>query len=242
MTNSTSIKDQIKKLVEIQAMDVEIYRLKTDLQDKPAEIENLKNAFEVKKSKLKTLEDQLKACLVKQKEYEVDLKSKEDAIVKADGQLSQLKTNKEYSAKLLEIESIKADKSQIEEKILLGFDQIEEARKAIESEKAMVASYEKEFQAKKKEIDDILAVANDQLKVKESQKGRLTPDIRPDILSRYERIVQHKEGLGIVPVKNHTCQGCFMHLTEQAINQIKLSDQLVTCDMCARILYLEEDL
>jgi predicted nucleic acid-binding Zn-ribbon protein len=242
MTNSTSIKDQIKKLVELQTMDVDVYRLKVDLRDKPAEIERLKGEFEAKKANLKSLEDQLKVIMLKQKEYEGDLKSKEEGIIKADGQLSQLKTNKEYSAKLLEIESIKADKSLIEEKILLGFDQIDEARKAVEAEKVLIANYEKEFLAKKKEIDDLLVVASDQLKVKESQRGRLTPDVRPDILSRYERIVQNKEGVGIVPVRNHTCQGCFMHLTEQAINQIRLHEQLITCDMCARILYLEDDL
>ena len=192
MTEIASMKDQIKKLVEIQAMDVDVYRLKADLHDKPAEIESLTKEFEAKKAKLKNLEEQVKAILVKQKEHEGDLKAKEEAIIKADGHLSQLKTNKEYSAKLLEIEGIKADKSLIEEKILIGFDQIDEARKGLEAEKVLIAAYEKEFQMKKKAIEDFLAIANDQLKVKESQRNRLTPDVRPDILSRYEKVVQNK--------------------------------------------------
>ena len=236
------IKDQIRKLVDLQVMDIEVYRLKSELRDRPAQIETLRVNFEAKKNTLKNLEDQLKAIVVEQKGNEGDLKSKEEAILKADGQLFQLKTNKEYQAKLLEIESLKADKSLIEEKILLGFDQIEAARKAMEKEKAAVASYEKEFQAKKKEVDDVIAVAGDQLKVKESQRSRLTPDVRPDILSRYERILQNKEGLAIVPVKNHACGGCFMHLTEQLIHEIKMHDQLIACDACASILYLEDDL
>ncbi len=242
MTNIASIKDQIQKLVLIQAMDVDVYRLKMDLRDKPTEIEYLRSEFESKKVRLKVIEDQLKSLMLKQKEYEGDLKVKEEAIVKADGHLSQLKTNKEYSAKLLEIESLKADKSIAEEKILIGFDQLDEARKALETEKVLVANHEKEFQAKKKEIDDLLAVAGDQLKVKESQRNRLTPDVRPDILIRYDRLVENKEGLGIVPVRNNTCQGCFMHLTEQAINKIRINEELMTCDMCARILYIEDDL
>jgi predicted nucleic acid-binding Zn-ribbon protein len=242
MTNAASIKDQIRKLVDMQAVDIEAYRLKTELKEKPLEIESLRVAFEAKKANLKKIEEQLKALMLKQKEYEGDLKTKEDAITKADGQLSQLKTNKEYSAKLLEIENIKADKSLSEEKILIGFDQMDEARKAMEAEKVIVAKEEKEFLAKKKEIDDLLAVANDQLAVKESQRNRLAPDVRPDILSRYERLVQNKEGLGIVPVKNGNCQGCFMHLTEQALNKIKINEELMSCDTCARILYFEEEL
>ena len=241
MTTIT-IKDQIKKLIELQTMDFEAYRLKMELKEKPSEIEGLAQEFESKKSRLKTLEDQLKQILLKQKEFEGDLKSKEEGIIKADGQLMSLKTNKEYQAKLMEIESIKADKSLIEEKLLMGMDEVEAARKAVEVEKSVVATFEKEFNVKKKQLEDAIAIAGDQLKVKESQRVRLTPDVRPDILSRYERVLHNKEGLGIVPVKDQACGGCFMHLTEQVIHQIKKSDQLVSCDQCARILYIEDDL
>ncbi len=237
-----SVKDQIKRLVELQAMDVEVYRFKVQLREKPAEIEALDAGFEAKKAGLKQREEELKAIQLAQKNNEGELKVKEEAIVKADGQLLQLKTNKEYQIKLLEIESIKADKSLIEEKILLGFDQVEAARKAVEAERALVASYEKEFAVRKKKIEDDIAIAQDQMKVKQSQRGRLTPDVRPDLLARYERILENKEGLAIVPVVDNACGGCFMHLTEQRINEIKRSDQIVTCDMCARIVYLPDDL
>jgi len=73
-------------------------------------------------------------------------------------------------------------------------------RKALEAEKATVAQYEKEFNAKKKQVDDDVAIINDQLKVKESQRERIAPEVRPDYLSRYERILKNKDGLGIVKV------------------------------------------
>ena len=237
-----SVKDQIKRLVELQIIDVEIYRSKAQVKEKPAEIAALNADFEAKKARLKQFEEELKAIQLAQKANEGDLKSKEDAIVKADGQLAQLKTNKEYSAKLLEIEGIKADKSLIEEKILIGFDQIEAARKAVDTERTVVASFEKEFGAKKKQIEDEVAVAQDQIKVKESQRSQLTPDVRPDVLARYDRILQNKEGLAIVAVNNQSCGGCFMHLTEQRVNEIKRHDQIITCDMCARIVYLPDEL
>ena len=242
MTSAISIKDQLRKLVELQNMDVDVYALKAVLRDRPAEIEALKAEFEVKKTTLKKLEDKLKAVQLAQKEYEGDLKQKEEAIGKADIQLSQLKTNKEYQAKTLEIENIKADKSVIEEKILIGFDEIESARKAVDAERAIVAQYEKDFNAKKKEVEDAMALVSDQLKVKESQRVRITPDVRPDFLSRYERILQNKDGLAIVAVNDHTCGGCYMHLTDQLLNQIKTYDQLISCDMCARILYIPDEL
>ena len=238
----TNVKDQIRKLVLLQVMDEEIFRYKRELRQKPVELEALKAEFESTKVKLKGLEDKLKAVLVRQKELELDLKSKEDAIAKADGSLSLLKTNKEYQARLLEIENMKADKSIVEEKILLGYDEVEAARKAMDAEKAVVVQYEKDFNAKKRQVDDDVALITDQLKVKESQRERVAPEVRPDCLSRYERILKNKDGLGIVKVVDHTCGGCFMHLTEQVMNELKKHEQLIACDMCARILYLPDEL
>ena len=87
-----------------------------------------------------------------------------------------------------------------------------------------------------------MAVINDQLKVKESQRTRIAPEVRPDYLSRYERILKNKDGLGIVKVIDHTCGGCFMHLTEQVLNELKKCEQIISCDQCARILYLVDEL
>jgi len=237
-----NLKDQIRKLVELQVIDEEIFRFKRELREKPAQLEALKIEFESKKTKLKGLEDKLKAIQLVQKELELDLKVKEEGIARADVSLGLLKTNKEYQARLLEIESMKADKSIIEEKILLGYDEVDAAKKALEAEKAAVIQYEKEFAAQKKQVDDDVAVINDQLKVKESQRSRITPEVRPDYLSRYERVLKNKDGLGIVKVVDHACGGCFMHLTEQVLNELKKYEQIITCDMCARILYLADEL
>ena len=242
MTATTTLKDQLRRLVELQTIDVEIYRFKNELRDPPAEVERLKGEFEVKKTRLKQLEDKLKTIQVAQKSFDNDMKSKEDAIAKAEASLALLKTNKEYQAKLLEIEHLKADKSLIEDKILLGFDEVEAARKAVETERGVVAQYEKEFLARKKEVEDAVAVIHDRLKVKESQRLRITPQVRPDLLGRYDRIVQNKGGLAIVQVNDHTCSGCYMHLTDQLLHQIKTYGDLVCCDMCARILYLADEL
>ena len=242
MTATMSLKDQLRKLIEIQILDEQIFAQKTILKERPAEIEALKQQFEATKVTLKQLEDKLKIVQVKQKDLDNDLKSKEDGIAKADASLGLLKTNKEYTAKLHEIENLKADKSLVEEKILMGFDEIESARKAVEAERKIVAQHEQDFLAKKKEVEAAITIAEDQIKVKTSQRERLTPEVRPDILSRYERIMNNKEGIGIVKVENSNCTGCHMHVTEQLLNQIRMYENLVSCDSCARILYLADEL
>jgi predicted nucleic acid-binding Zn-ribbon protein len=237
-----NLKDQIRKLVELQVMDEEIFRYKRELHQKPAQLESLKTEFDSKKVKLKGLEDKCKSIQVSQKELELDLKAKEEGIARADASLGLLKTNKEYQARLLEIENMKADRSIVEEKILLGYDEVDAAKKSVETEKAAVVQYEKDYNAQKKQVDDDLSIISDKLKVKESQRARIAPEVRPDFLKRYERVLNNKDGLGIVKVIDHTCGGCYMHLTEQVLNELKKFEDIITCDMCARILYLADEL
>jgi predicted nucleic acid-binding Zn-ribbon protein len=239
---AVSIKEQLRKLVELQKLDFDIYALKRDLEEKPAKVDELKAQFEAQKATLKQLEERLKAIQVDQKNYELDLKQKEDLITKADQSLGLLKSNKEYQAKLYEIENFKADKSIIEEKVLILFDDIEDARKKMDQEKAVVAQEEKKYLEQKKLVDDEIAIAKDRIHVLESQRNQLVPGVHPDNLRRYDKILQNKDGLAIVPIKNQACGGCFMHVTEQLFNNIKMHDQIVYCDQCARMLYIEDEL
>ena len=238
-----SIREQVKKLVDLQVIDVEIYSFKRDLKEKPLVIEQLKAKYEASKSGLKALEEKSKALQVDRKSKELELQSKEEGILKANGQLSALKTNKEYTAKLVEIESLKADKSIVEEKILILFDENDEVVKLIEKEKAAVAEAEKIYLSQKKEVDDAIRDIHEKIKLLEVKRNQIAPEVDKNNLIRYEKILENKDGLAIVPVvKGHSCGGCFMNVPQQVINDMKLHDRFISCEMCARILYLEDDL
>ncbi len=241
-TPEVLIRDQIKKLVDLQKIDYEIYNLRRELKEKPDFIAQLKEKFENNKDGLKKLEEKLKVLLLDRKSKELELQGKEAEITKANTQLSSLKTNKEYQAKLNEIEYLKADKSVIEEKILILFDEGDAINALLAKEKQVVGEEEKKFLTQKKEVDDVSKEIQDKLKVLEAKRNQITPEINPAYLSRYERILENKGGLALVPIKAHCCGGCFMNVPEQVIHEIKMHDRFISCEMCARILYLEDDL
>ncbi len=238
----TSVKDQIKKLVEIQKLDGEIYDLNKEIKEKPLLIDELKEQFETTKAHLNQLEAEAKAVLVARKDFELELQSKEDAIAKSNADLSQIKTNKEYTAKVNEIESIKADKSQTEEKILKSYDQVDKINVDIDKEKVVVGEREKEYLSKKKEIEDEIKVLQDRVQVLDGQRKQIAPDIDPPLLAQYEKLLQHKEGRAIVAVHGTSCGGCYMNVMQQSLNLIKMHTEVVRCDYCSRMLYIEDDL
>ena len=140
---STAINEQIKILVELQKIDAGIYRLKKELSSHPETEKQLNAEFEKKKTHVKAAEDALKALQLKQKQKESDLASREDKILKLQGQLYQLKSNKEYSTMEQEIKGHKADKSLLEEEILISLDAVDQVKADLAKEKEALAKEEK---------------------------------------------------------------------------------------------------
>jgi len=63
---------------------------------------------------------------------------------------------------------------------------------------------------------------------------------------RYERIRKNKGGLALVPVEmqksgNAICGGCKMTVRAQAIIDVKKGLEIITCENCARIWYIEDN-
>jgi len=237
---TTDLKAQIGSLVNLQVVDSEIYTLKAEKDSKPQEILALESSFEEKKRHLAELEKAAIDLQKKRKDKELELGAKEDEAKKLQGQLSSLKTNKEYQTMLHEIAGKKADGSVIEDKILELFDQFDRAKKDIEAEKQRVQGEEAAFLDEKKKVDIRVREIDDRLAQLEAQRKQLSPGIDPKILTQYERILANRDGRAIVAVKDHACQGCNMSIPQQVTNSIKMYNCIMTCDVCNRMLYTEE--
>jgi predicted nucleic acid-binding Zn-ribbon protein len=237
----TNLKVQLTNLVQLQTLDTEIYALKNEKDALPQEVKTLSDAFEQKKQSLADLEKKSLDLQKLRKDRELELGSKEEAMKKLQGQLYQLKTNKEYQAMLQQIDDAKADASVIEDKILESLEQIDKTKAEIEKEKIRLQEEEKIFNAQKKTIEDRARKIDARLAELEAKRKQILPTVDKKILAQYERILSSRDYLAIVRVINNTCQGCNMFVPPQVINLIKMYERIITCEVCNRMLYIEED-
>ena len=235
------LKEQLKSLVSLQVIDTEIYRLKAELDTKPGEISALEASFEEKKQHMSALEKSSLDIQKARKEKELDLGIREESRKKLQTQLYSLKTNKEYQTMLQQIADSKADASVIEDKILQLFDQFDRIKVEIDQEKVKLLQEEKVCNEQKKKIQDRIIVIDDRLAQLEAQRNQALPPIDTKILAQYTRILNNRDGLAIVGVKNNSCLGCNMFVPPQVINLIKMFERFITCEVCNRILYVEEE-
>ncbi len=240
MEQQTNIVEQINILAGLQSLDTEIYHFKKEKESLPAEVNKLQNEFGQKAKSLSEYEDRLKTMQLKRKEKELDLENKEGGIKKYQVQLYQVKTNKEYSSLMQEIENLKADNSVLEEEILKILEETDTVRIELAQRKEGLVQEEKRLSVEKQKIEEQIRSIERKLEELNSQRGQVAAKLDTKIISRYERILKNKGGLALVSIENDACQGCHMSLPPQVINEIKMKDKIITCENCARILYSKE--
>jgi uncharacterized protein len=238
---TVDLKTQLSALIKLQSFDSEIYKLKNILELKPQELKEAEAIFESKKQTLLELEKNALDLQKQKKERELELATKEESVTKLKSQLSALKTNKEYQIMLKQIDGAKADGSVIEDKILQLFDLIDKAKTDTEQEKIRLKDDTLIFNEQKKKNDDQIKLINEQIALLEEKRKQILPEVEVKLLAQYEKILQNRFGLAIVPVKDNSCQGCNMFTPAQVHNLIKMYDYIVTCENCNRMLYIEEE-
>ena len=232
--------DQLDILKRLQTIDAQLYRLRKEQQEKPLELERVQAQVAAQEERGKAAGERLKALQMSQKEQELDLQTREGQVKKLQGQLFQLKTNKEYTVMQREIDSAKADNSLLEEEILKTFDAIDQAGKERQLERAKVAQEQERLANERQRIEGELSVLGERIAQLERDRKTILPDVQAEALTTYERILQLREGLALVPIVNDACGGCDRRLPPQVVNAVYLKATLVTCESCSRLLYFDE--
>ena len=119
-------------------------------------------------------------------------------------------------------------------------DEIDHAGQACETQRRRVAAAKEHLQRERQRIEGELVEIGEQLAKLERQRQAVTPEVPAPALAAYERVLENRAGLALVPVVRESCGGCNRRLPPQVINEVYLKARLVMCESCNRILYYDE--
>jgi len=234
------VNEQLKKLIELQEVDLLLDRIQNEMGEIPGEIDRLKRDFAESLASLDELKKKMTGLQLDRKNKELELKSREEELKKHQSELFSVKTNEAYTALLKEIEEGKKIKDSIEDTVLAVMEQ-EDALLAEEKIKKEELAKKKETVTKQqKELEDRLQRLGQNLQEVQSEQKQKTAEIKAEIFKRYQKIREKKDGVAIVPVAHGFCGGCSIALPPQLINDVLKGEDLVACRNCLRILYLKE--
>lgn len=232
--------DKLKELLNVQEIDLKIMSLSQEKEILPLELEKFNEAVKGAEARIKAFEEEHNSLVKGRRQRERDLEGKNETRKKFQEQLYQLKSNKEYTALLHEIENVKNEIDKLEEEILLHMEKIEDKEKKLAEENKVIQIRRKELEEASKRNEGKIAQIDEKLKDLQKDRDEKLSRVPGEIFNQYERIRMARNGIGIVAIRNNACQGCYMELPPQVISETKLGQRLITCESCNRILYLDE--
>ena len=233
---------QLQTLIELQGYDARIAALEAEAARLPKQIESLQASLADAKRQVETIKGRVDATRKELRGKEKDLEVISAKRAKLEARLYEVKTNKEYSAALLEIEESKQEKAKTEEEILALMELSE--RLGVEMREAEKRFKTREEQSRQDEAvvrKKLEAVEQELTGVRGERHGRAR-ELPGGLLSDYERLLRARGGVAVAAVNATAfCGGCRVTIRPQAIQELRSgTTPMMRCESCGRYLYWQE--
>jgi uncharacterized protein len=232
----TRMHADLDRLIRLQQFDLFSENARRRIADHPSLVEGLDFRLASATEALETARAKVAENQAARRAVEKDLALIQGRLSKFKGQLLEVKTNKEYTAFLKEIEAAQTEVRQLEDRILermLEADDLAARQKGAEArlaaDKAAIAEERKHLEAETIRLQQELEDAT-------SARSLLIAEIPPTVLTTYET-VRGRRITAVVEVKGGYCSACHVRLRPQSVNELRKNEIIFQCESCQRILY-----
>ncbi len=232
---------ELQKLIELQAIDREVLDFDRILGAAPNQIKAGQAEMDAVKKELDQAREVIAGMQKSNKQLEADVQAENDHMAKIKTKLTAVKTNKEYSAILAEVESVKEKVSACEDKELEIMELLEEKSSELPAIESRFKEEEKNFKEYKAKKEAEYERVKGELEVVKGRRQAILETIEPKRVVLYDKILKRNDGLAVVEVRESMCQGCFHRLRPQVIIDVKVGEEIVECSHCYRFLYWVEE-
>ncbi len=237
----------IPNLLVLFKIDRDIHTLQTSLDNVQREQKRQQAKIAELTKQFNSVDGAIKKTQAEVNLRDVDLKARQEKIEKMRASLNTAKTNKEYSAILIQISAEKTEVAKIESGSLELMQQIENNQKItatlkqqLEAENATLAKIEA-GQAEK------VSALKGQIDALQGRRDAAASAVPPEPLRQYERVSTKYPGDAMAPLEYNehdledtSCGSCYMSLNIEHLNALRGRDEIRKCNSCGRILYLAE--
>ena len=227
----------LKRLLQLQQMDLESEELEGRLAEIPLKItsleEQLRRYVQDYEESQKELDDNQK----QRRQWEGDIQLLREKITKHKGQLYELKSNEQYRVMGHEIEGEEQRTREFEDRILEKMMDAEQCEKRIRESEAVLHGQKGDIDRQKRDLESALVEAQQHLEDLRKERTLLAESIGASILGTYHAVRNFRSGPAVVEAQDGLCTGCNVRLRPQAFNDIQTNQQIITCESCNRILY-----
>jgi predicted nucleic acid-binding Zn-ribbon protein len=150
----------------------------------------------------------------------------------------EVKTNKEYTAMLHEIEGVEREIRGREDLILGEMEQAEALAQAVQGEEADFKAVEADARKEKADLDGRAAALEAEAERRRQDRDAVAASVPEEALALYSRVARQR-GTAVAEAREGMCQACHVRMRLQIWVEVKKNEQLFQCESCSRVLYYE---
>jgi uncharacterized protein len=220
------VRDRLRDRDTVPADLVEVDQ---EFREKVEAVEKLKARTSEAEKEARRAEAELADLKEKQKKYQTQLRS--------------VKSSREYSAVLNEIDGVERLIRTTEERLLALEEEMESARSDLATREQNLPAETERHEERLKDWRAAQRAINDQLAEAQAEIERLEAEIPPRDRSEFHRLLDKKRGLAVSRViqiaNSYSCSACHVKIRPAALQVLKAGREIVYCDSCKRILYYD---
>jgi len=231
----------LKFLIKLQEIDRQLFEIEEKKGSLPEQVEKLESQAGSIKTELEDTRSTLEGNEKELTTIKGNLMDYAEKVKKYQDQLYLVTTNREYDALTNEIEAVKSNILEMEERQLVLETEIASLEENISSSEEQSSAFVEELEANRDELKEKSDLTDARQLELEAARKKLVGKIGERYLRKYNRILNARRR-AVVAIERSACSGCHKQLSPQIIYEIQQMDAFIECENCGRILvHLEQD-
>ncbi|MCU1229169.1 MAG: Zn-ribbon protein nucleic acid-binding protein [Acidobacteria bacterium] len=233
------LNQDVEKLWELQSVYTQLADRERQLSVKPESFAVIDREWQSANEEMARLEAQIEVLSKERRRVEGELSDQQELLKKYQGQLMQVKNQQQYAAAWKEIDATRKHVKELEDSALKQMGDIDVIQKQLDDRNAahadLKARYDEAYAAWQSSLGDLRGEANALKKKAEKIEATLAEGLKRE----FHRVFKQRQGIAVAPVAAESCSACRSRIRPALSQQLKRGD-LVHCEGCHRILYLEK--
>jgi predicted nucleic acid-binding Zn-ribbon protein len=228
----------LENLVRLHLAEAALKRTESDLAEAPRRRKEVEDRLGRDRSRLDAAKAALLACQKARKEHETAVADLKTKLSKYKGQLMEVKTNKEYTAVLHEIEGVEREIKARDDLTFAEMEKEEGLAQGARREEADFKTVEAEARVEIAALDERAAALGAEVERLRRDRDAVAASVPEGALELYGRVAKQR-GTAVAEARDGVCQACHVRMRLQIWVEVKKNEQVFQCESCSRVFFYE---
>jgi uncharacterized protein len=229
----------LERLIRLQRAETDLRRVEAELAEVPRHRAELDAALVAERARLEAVRQEISAGQKARRQHEADLQDLEAKRSRLKGQLMEVKTNKEYTAMLHEIDAVEREIRGREDQVLAEMERGESLAVEVKREEETYRQAEERHRSDLRAVDERARSLGEQVRRLTGERDAIASTVPPGVLDLFHRVARSRGGVAVAQAQDAMCQVCHVKLRLQLYADLKRNEEIVQCPACNRILFYE---